>query len=382
MAKFSIENKEQEILSLYKTHNLSQISKMLKVSWSGLDLYFKRKGLEPKNDRQNLSDYTKDIEQLACDGLNTKQIAEKLKLDASSLFYHIKKTGIIVKNGRFKLDKEKDELIGNLYLSGKSVNQIAAQLKLNSKTVARSLNSSSVDRRSPQETLLANGTRTINSSAFNDFNKDESAAYWYGWLLADGNLSDRWSISMALKGEDCYVLERLKQYVGSSAKVSNTNYFHKMLNRNVSASSFTFANKVLVGRLVEQGMEPRKSCREKLPKFDWLHGLTAPHFWRGLLEGDGSVSLKKGKHPAISLVGSNEILEGFRMYCEVICGAKHGKQLRKRDYGNENFRLIEYSGNDCRKIVRNIWGFKTDNFLLRKKIIADLIIAQPLTNKP
>ena len=117
---------------------------------------------------------------------------------------------------------------------------------------------------------------------------------------------------------------------------------------------------------------------------DWLDGENAHHFWRACVEGDGYISRLQGKNKIavkISLVGSSELLTGFREYSEKHCGVKPGKMLRSRNYGDPNFRLLDYSCHDAYLICKKLYENSVELFLPRKKERADAIVAYYERNK-
>jgi DNA-binding CsgD family transcriptional regulator len=371
MKRKRLSDYHSQILELVKTHNRKQVAKILNISGSSLNGYLERNNIEYFSERTDIASYHDEIVLAASEGLSLIEIARKLSIESCSLLYHVTKHNIAVTNGKMTVQNRKDvvDKVIELHLAGKTYIEIGKIVGINPKSVPRILDNNNVTKRTILESYRLN--YTVSPNAFSDFN-DENTVYWYGWLVTDGCISDKNSISLALKGEDGYIVEAFKVYMGSTAKCTHGAYFHKQLQRDVSSSSFSIRDKATADRLRAQGMDSRKSCKEKSPSFDWLYGENAAVFWRACLEGDGYIK-KDVHHTCIELVGSEELLEGFRTYCETIIGVKPNKKLRKRSYGDPNFRLLAYSGIDSRNIMRKLWS-SGSIFLKRKQLIVNNVL--------
>lgn len=355
-----------QIVELAPTKSLSDIGRELGIPHTSLSGYLKKHNIKAFSDRQDFKELTPQIKQLVEKRLTVPQIAKELNCDVCSLRYQIKINALQVRPGAFILDDEDCKKVQELYLSGLQGSAIAEEMNIGVGVVYGALKRTNTTMRDSYENKFLRGI-TINKDAFSDFNSDEAAVYWYGWLLTDGHVSDKYIISMGLKEEDSYVLHALKDYMGSNAGCKPITYFHKQLQRDVTAVNFSVSDKVLSSRLKAQGMEPRKSCKEKVPLFYSHEFKFADIFWRACVEGDGYVS-KNLKKPVVDIVGSEELLTTFREYCEKYCGVKVGKKLTARSFGDPNFRKIAYSGTDALKIMQKLWA-RGSFFLKRKQAI-------------
>lgn len=158
----------------------------------------------------------------------------------------------------------------------------------------------------------------LNSHSF-DWPLSSEAAYWVGFLLADGCIATRkglkkdyHSVVLGLKGGDVAHIEKFRVFLKSSAKISEkyqeTNY------GTVFVASITVTNQELCNRLADYGVIPRKTylnvgCDPRL-KY-------SPDFWRGVVDGDGTVALGK-KSPLIRLGGSKNLIEDFSDLCHYL----------------------------------------------------------------
>jgi len=364
-----LSNYHNQIVELAKTNTARSICKTLELARNSLADYLIKNNIKCIVDRKSMIDYKDQIKVLANNGLTPTEIANELGLDTNSVRYNLKVNNIPFADGRALIRKNKlitDKII-NLIKNGASYNEVSSELKVSPSTIANILDLNGIKKLTSQESYRKRNP--LNENAFLDFN-DELAVYWYGWLLTDGCLSDNNSIALGLQGRDVSVVQGYADYVGAGAEVKVKTYFHKQSQKNIYSASFSVRNKVLADRLREQGMEPRKSCKERLPLFDWLNGENSSIFWRACIEGDGHIT-KDLQHCSISLVGSEELLLGFKKYAEIICGTKLDKNLVCRKYGDPNFRQITYCGLDARKIMRKLWS-KGTVFLERKRKVVEM----------
>lgn len=318
--------------------------------------------------KKNLDDYDTAIRDLAAEGKSAREISKILGVESTSILYHCKTSDIIVRNGKFTIEnKQQESEVVTLYREGYSYEDISEKLSIPSKRVPQILDKYGETKRTSQESYRF--TYTINTEAFTDF-EDAETVYWYGWLLTDGCVTDKNSISLSLKAEDGYIVEKFRDYMKSTAKINYSNYFHKQLQRNVEQVSFSVTSKDTADKLRLQNMEPRKSCKERLPNFDWLDGSQAKVFWRAVMEGDGYVSNFENRNPEISLVGSEELLNGFKKFIIKHCCVDEDRELKKRNHGDQNFRLVSYSGVNALRVMKYLWEDCKGLCLDRKRLRA------------
>lgn len=364
----------EQILELSLSKTTTEIANILNIPKTTLHSYCKKHGITPVKDRICVEDYKDKILELAAKGVNSRQIAIQLGIEVSSLNYFIKTRKIKVVNGNEYADyiKSCDDVV-SLYAENKTYSEIAEELSIPYKWVSKCLDYAGIPKRTSKDTKEARSS--TNHEAFKVI--DSESAYWLGWIITDGCISDNNVIYIGLKGSDYKIIEQIRDYLKPTTNIRVKEYFHKQSNKIISQVSFAVMSESIATNLRNQNVYPRKSCNERLPNFDWLNADFAPIFWRAVIEGDGCIRLGN-KSPEISLVGSEELLCGFKKFSEVICGVKPNKQLRSKKNGNPNFRTIAYTGDDCRKIVRKLWSAGTI-FLERKKVIAEQIIQQELT---
>lgn len=318
--------------------------------------------------RSKLSEFHSKITQMASDGFNYADVANELGVNKSSVRRYAISNNINFIGLRFNSEVDTDVCakVIQMYKDGFTGDQITAVCSLNRKTVYSILNKENLINK--QRYNYKRGK--INDNAFSDFENDRLAAYFYGWIVTDGCLSDEGNISLALQSCDGYIVNKLLEYVGSNRKASDRNIVRG--DKVYTASRGSFCDKIIIKRLVDQGLSPRKSGKEVLPKFNWLNGKTSKDFWQGCLEGDGWVFVNE-KQRQIGLLGSDELLLGFIKFCEDVCGVKKGK-TPNRLYNTDKIKQVSYNNNDAMLIAKTVWN-DTAFRLERKYALSQLLIS-------
>lgn len=294
-------------------------------------------------------DYKDQILELAKSGKHLSAIAKELGLEKGSVSYFCKINKVELVSGKFKFTQEEELKLVEEYQSGMSTNKIAKKFGMKPESICGILERNGCNRRQGYDTKFSKG-HTINPECFTDFN-EESASYWYGFLLADGCLHNG-IISLALKPSDKYMIELFKEYVGSTGKVRDVKSFNKQVGKTYEFCSFSVKDIYLEKRLIEQGFAARKSTKEVPPPF-LTNTLSDRHFWRGVLDGDGHLS-KNTREPVVNLVGSYDLLLKFKEFCEINCGVRPTKKIAKRK--NNDLHLITYHCLEAIKIMKVIWS--------------------------
>lgn len=183
---------------------------------------------------------------------------------------------------------------------------------------------------------------SLNESAFEVVT--EESAYWVGFIMADGCISrdkspDSRRLRINLKFSDANHLQRLRsflQYEGQVATRDNGRYCSLEIN---SAR--------LVASLRRYGVVERKSCTASV-----IHLNTNLHFWRGLIDGDGTLYLYKNMYPALSLCGSEAILTQFADYVKTNFPAL--KRLSIREC--RSIKQVAVAGHMAIALTRHFYG--------------------------
>jgi acylphosphatase len=190
----------------------------------------------------------------------------------------------------------------------------------------------------------------VNHSYFDTIDSEDKA-YWLGFITADGCVNEKGSsltVSVVLKGSDYEHLQKFADCLESDYPVYR-----------YEKCSLVIASLRLGQALISLGVTPRKSftvetCKEVPYELQ-------RHYWRGLVDGDGCLHIRKDGYFEISLVGTRSICEGFMNWIRSI-----GIYSRARVNPVRTFFQIRYNGDELvKKICRELYG--DSNIYLQRK---------------
>lgn len=156
----------------------------------------------------------------------------------------------------------------------------------------------------------------FNESFFEDINSEEKA-YWLGFVSADGGINipgigrdSGWVLCINLKKEDKEHLEKFQKSIERFGPIYETD---KCVRLQIGSER-------LIKSLIAQGVGPQKSHTLKPWKGPKIF---EPAYWRGLFDGDGSISKTFRQKKEIeyvvwrlSLNGNRSIVDGFQSFIQ------------------------------------------------------------------
>jgi hypothetical protein len=227
------------------------------------------------------------------------------------------------------------------YNGGMSARKLGFKYKVADVTITSLLNRNCVFIRNRSN---AQRTNQIIENAFDIIT--EESAYWIGFLLADGNIyhpkKRSKQLNIGLADRDWEHLEKFKKFIGSN----------KPLYYNKDGVFLSIYSNRIVEKLAEYGIIPKKSKIAKVP--DILKN--DRHFWRGMIDGDGWVTLAKTGYPIVGLCGTIEVITNFMNFV-----GKRVVILLKGD----NFGQLKYDCTSAKILVKKLYDNAT--IFLRRK---------------
>lgn len=194
-----------------------------------------------------------------------------------------------------KIPRSLELELAERYRRGEEIPTLAKELNVRPSSIRRILEEwHEVETRSLSEVMRPE----MNHSFFHSIDS-ESKAYWLGFLYADGCVSTRGTISLALQAQD---VEHVRSFTKTIGLVREPTYNEKTKSYRVS-----FGSKEMTSDLVSHGVVPAKSLIATPPA---LAPHLERHFWRGVVDGDGSILTRGGRY-AVSLSGTRATCEGF-----------------------------------------------------------------------
>jgi hypothetical protein len=200
-------------------------------------------------------------------------------------------------------------------------------------------------------------------------------SYLIGFIQSDGNLiraknrKDKWKMSIELGIKDITILKKIKKLIlptnsSISTRIRDTNF-----KKNNKSATLYVCDKHFRYTINYYGVPyGKKSNIIEVPKQKYSEA----DYWRGIIDGDGSIGFTKDKKPFISLVTSSSKL--VKSYCDFIY-KNTGKIFNKKDNRNkrDNVYNIIIVNEDAKKIISLLYykGCISINrkYVLSKKII-------------
>jgi len=283
------------------------------------------------------------------DGIPVTQIVRLYKAKFSKIKEILLDSGMVLELSNHKLfSVSNQQRIHEMYDEGVPVYIIAKRFKAAFQTINRFLQNRGLPKR-----LLS----SVNHDAFDEITPE--TAYWIGFLVADGcifRLKGSYCIQLHLSIKDLDHLEKFREFIGTSNVITHPN--GKGIDGNIVVKS-----EKVFKRLCEFGIMPRKSGREQ------IIGLgTNRHFWRGWVDGDGSLGIYR--YPALSVCGSLRIVTQFQDFVRDFI-PKYKVAIYSSN--SPNFFTSRVGGKQAQKMVKILYE-DCETYLQRKYVIAKRIM--------
>jgi transposase-like protein len=172
------------------------------------------------------------------------------------------------------------------YVDGESSVDLELSFDVCKRTVLSVLKKAGVSRR---DAIKVRKVVHPFGNVFLDAEDRPNAAYWLGFLMADGCVSIDRSfagnaprIAVTLKGDDVGHLELFRQFTGIEMPIRVVEYVTKM-GFPTSRATYAFSQEEIATTAMSYGIIPAKTLVARVDdRLAWN-----PHFWRGMVDGDG-----------------------------------------------------------------------------------------------
>lgn len=202
---------------------------------------------------------------------------------------------------------------------------------------------------------------TCNDNIFS--NKDMSAekAYWLGFLLADGYISEKRNlICLVLKREDKNHLVKFKEFLNFTGPIIDR---VRVLNEiEYPISEITIRSKQIVFDLVNLYHICQNKTYKSKDSFKYIPLEYKIYFYLGYFDGDGSIAKLEGRSSIASYNG--EILQYFKEYLNVIY------DIQTKVYRDEKKNCFVWTSENVLntyKFIKLYVGYKNKIPLLERK---------------
>lgn len=187
-----------------------------------------------------------------------------------------------------------EKLIIDLYKSGIGSPTIAKKINSDFYHVLKILKKFNIPLRSARESALK---YSFNENFFENIDSEEKA-YWLGFIFADGSLDEkRHKLKISISIKDKEILEKFKKSISSNHKINNYKISSGYSNNSI-VCEISICSQKLCNDLYNSNIIPNKTF-SGIPPI--LSNNLEPHFWRGMLDGDGWVSISERNNKYLTL---------------------------------------------------------------------------------
>jgi len=244
------------------------------------------------------------------------------------------------------------EAIYKMYKDGTKVSDIAKDFGVTNSTIYTRLNR----RYGPlgKERAVNKRKYTVDESFFETIDTPEKA-YIMGWFYSDGSNSVSPNIAKIDVAEDSVdILIKIREVIGSNARIipmknSANSYAGEKAQMLYRLGIY---NKVVSKQIAALGICGNMTYSRTWP--EWLNEDLEPHFIRGLIDGDGCISISKKKGFAISYWGTAMMCDGLSKVLKKI-GVDHKHKIDKK--GHHYIRITKQA--ECLKFADYIYHNST-----------------------
>lgn len=258
------------------------------------------------------------------------------------------------------LPKDTKAKIAERYAAGERAAALAEEFGITHRTVLNIVDrwvavTGSDFRRRPRKYL------SLREDAFSEVT--EESAYWIGFLMADGCVFGNNLVKLSLATVDRPHVEKFRDFLGSGHKVSDRPNESSYGGGGEMISVIQVKSKSLVSDLACFGVTPRKSRTATVIGLE-----DNSDFWRGMIDGDGTIGVDEDGTPRITLYGCSPILGQFAGFVRSFTGT------RLSVTPHPTVRRVGMAGRTALDVIRRLYLGATVS-LDRKQAIADQIIA-------
>lgn len=257
-----------------------------------------------------------------------------------------------------ELKSHVDDIISS-YLKGSSVLSLSQKYSTNTYQIQSILNENNIEKISQMKRnnplFIEDYFKTIDT---------KEKAYWIGWLLTDGGVSNKNDIEIALSAKDKDILHLLEKdlYISNKVKPFGDGYVR-----------FSISSINMCKDLAQYGIIPNKTLALKFPKN--IPEELEIHLLRGMFDGDGGFTTgfatRFYKHrnksytkpyQELSFTGTYDMCENFQ---RILC--KYTDIPYKKIAKNHSIYRVRWSNKDeILAICKVLYNDCDQHFLKRK----------------
>jgi len=263
--------------------------------------------------------------------------------------------------------REQSDLLYEAYSSGTSLRDLSSIFRISRPVIKEKIVEMGLEIRP------AYIQRRRHSCDYEFFRKidTETKAYWLGFIVADGSIGkETKNLAIGLAIRDLDHLFKFKEHLNATQPIWTSK----------KACRIAISGLEMMRDLSVYGVVPNKTFTAHVPSGIPSHLMR--HFWRGMVDGDGSLYYtKKSRQWSLGLVGTYDLVSGFREEAKNICGTKANLYPH---YTTPGIYYFCVGGNIMVKKLSNWLYEEAPVFLDRKYILHEMVqeIALKKRGKP
>lgn len=210
-----------------------------------------------------------------------------------------------------RLPPEIKKAIVTLYTQGIDGTELAERYGVAQTTVYNTLKRHGVKRRDGRFSDRRLRKYTLDDTYFDHIDTEEKA-YWLGFLYADGHITLHGDVILELAAIDKEHIVKLNRCLRSTYPVKDTKSHTR--GKITPSARLNIRSHHMSASLTKHGVGPDKSRVFNVPQLDES---LERHFWRGVIDGDGSVSHAQNKTDLtrkvlnLTLAGNKPTIDAF-----------------------------------------------------------------------
>jgi hypothetical protein len=202
------------------------------------------------------------------------------------------------------------------------------------------------------------------------FTTRDSCEYFFGLMISDGHLGklkgNKGRIAIELKKEDSKILHCLQSHIIPYSSIRrrerSSNFSKHFISETLGVYDFCFREFIN-----KNGIPYGSKKNVEIP--DWAVEL--PNFWRGVIDGDGSLGITSEGKCFVSFVTKSEyVANSFR---ELLLNTSGVDRTIKRNSRDAIFNLMIYN-EEAQKLVKFL-NYDSKLCIDRKKIMAHRVLS-------
>jgi hypothetical protein len=286
-------------------------------------------------------------------GEGISKVAERWRIARPTAKRIIVESGITLRprSTITEMDAEARAALVQRYRDGESAPDIAKSIGCDHVTIYRLLRQAGIEIRSQSEAKRVD--HPLREDAF-DEPLTPAAAYFVGMLMTDGCVTDTRgnpTIALSLQERDRGLVEELTRFLGSTNAICETTSIDNGIVKSRDGQPFksarvAFTSRRLADALARYGVVPRKSKTAKVIGLEMDRD-----FWRGAVDGDGSLGIDERGMASVSLCGSETLVHQFAAYIKSVsptCAAN--------PFPTKSIFAVSASGSHAYRVAEALYG--------------------------